>query len=141
MQISETKVPKLDAALAESMANETEQVNFEYQILRDSAKSRALYNREGQQRYILKWTAAIMGGLLIVGMAALLWHMAHRLFYGPFLIVPASFAIVAIVAPIVSMTTIVTVLFVAAFRRFSANDEDSIGLAAVNGIRSTGILN
>ena len=74
-------------------------------------------------------------------MAFTLVHLVHHLFVGPFLAVPAAFAVVAVLAPMISLTTITIVLFVAAFRQFKEEDDAALGNLALQAGKSVNLLN
>lgn len=104
-------------------------VEAELSLLNAEAKSQKLANKELSQRYWLRWLVVVLGLTVIASMFALLWHVIHQAFFGPILLVPRSFAVAMLVTPIISITTITVVFFVAAFRRFSDADMDNLNAA------------
>jgi biotin transporter BioY len=105
---------------------------LEFRLLEASVKEKALRHREDDQRYLLKWVAAIAGIVVIVAMGALVTHLVHHVFWGPFLFANAAFTVAMIVAPITSITAITVALFVGAFRKFDDKDLEKVG----NGVSS-----
>jgi hypothetical protein len=111
--------------------------DFEHKLLELSKSVKTLQQAELRQRIWLRWGAAALGVLVIVGMSLMLWHLMHHLlFFGLFIRVPASVAVVMFVAPVLSITTITVILFIAAFRRFEDKDFDSAGAGLTSGINT-----
>ena len=134
--MSEGEIPTVDPDLsADGATRNSRRERLEFELLEAEAALRNLAHREIGQRYIIKWVAVISGVIVIVGMAATLWHLVHSVFWGPFVFVSPAFSVAMIVAPIVSITTITVALFVGAFRKF----EDKY-IEVVNG-GVTGALN
>ncbi|WPZ30776.1 hypothetical protein T8A63_07375 [Sulfitobacter sp. OXR-159] len=100
--------------------------DFEFELLEAERALRKLLTREAGQRYWLRWIAVGAGCLVIVGMASLLWHLAHIVFWGPFVLVGPAFSVAMLVTPILSITTITVALFVGAFRKFEDKDIDTM---------------
>jgi cation transport ATPase len=103
------------------------------------AKAKENRNRETDQRYVLRWVAVICACLLIIGMATMLWHLAHWTVGNPGN-APASFIVAIFVAPILSMTTLALALLVAAFRGYKDSDEATGATLASQGMKATGMM-
>ncbi|MGC1468390.1 MAG: hypothetical protein WA793_03335 [Sphingorhabdus sp.] len=111
--------------------------DYEFRLLQADAKSRENLNREADQRYWLRWAVVILAVLVIVGMGALLVHVAHWLPKDT----NAMGAVIALhVAPIISMTTLAIALLVAAFRGFKDGDEKSSVDAANSSVKAANLL-
>ncbi len=113
---------------------------WEFELLEAEAALRRLARREIVQRYVIKWVAVITGVVVIVGMAGILWHLVHAVFWGPFIFTGPAFSVAMIVTPILSITTITVTLFVGAFRKFEEKDLEiaSNGIAGVASIARGG---
>lgn len=135
-----SEVPPIDAESGGDKAQPEQQTKIEYRLLEASAKAKENLNREADQRYYLRWLAVILGLLIIGVMIVVLFHMSHRVLIGPILLAPTAYGMTLIIVPIVSMTTIVLALLIAAFRGFKAGDEDSAVSAATNSARATGLM-
>lgn len=128
----EDAVPKIDLALADSVRHEDlRRKEVEYNFLMADEHYQKIVNRDKDQRYWLRWIAAAIGIIVIVGMTSLLWHMMHQLKFWPFQIYASSVLIAMFVAPLVSITTVTIALFIGAFRRFSDDDLDKISVPNV----------
>ncbi|WP_156387191.1 MULTISPECIES: hypothetical protein [unclassified Rhizobium] len=66
-------------------------------------------------------------------MAATVWHAVHSYFWGPWIVVPQSLAIVMFLAPITSITAVTIVVLVGAFRRFRDDDMDNVNVTSLAG--------
>lgn len=100
--------------------------DVEFELLEAERAIRKLLTREAGQRYWLRWIAVGAGCLVIFGMASLLWHLAHSVFWGPVVLVGPAYSVAMLVAPILSITTITVALFVGAFRKFDDKDIDTM---------------
>jgi hypothetical protein len=96
-----------------------------------------LKRREYGQRRAIRWIAVATGIVVILGMAAILTHLVHSTFWGPFHFASGGFSVAMIVAPIASITAITVALFVGAFRKFEDNDIEAIGNGAAGAINMT----
>ena len=107
---------KLDTG-SESYQNDREQRTLQAEVA-------LLENKvaENNQRVVLRWVAAFVGIATIVFMAATLWHAHHSLHLRPFLTTSPAYAVAFVVAPILSITTIVIALLIGAFPRFKDGD-------------------
>lgn len=132
-------IPPVEPRADDSSSEQERQARLEYAMLEASAHARRLQTRDHDQRYTLRWVALVVGLLSLTFMALFLHYMSQRLLHGPFLLVPSSFAIAAILAPIVSITTITIALFVASFRKFRDGDGDAMGAAAPDALRLSGL--
>jgi|EndMetStandDraft_5_1072996.scaffolds.fasta_scaffold1138072_1 hypothetical protein len=95
------------------------------------AQHRRLLITEVRQRInVRNWVVAIAITVLIF-MACVLAHAAHRYFLGPFVLIPPTLAIVMFIAPVVSITTITIMLLIGAFRRFKDDDMGKIDVASL----------
>lgn len=107
---------------------------LEFELLEAEAALRRLARREVGQRLWLRWIAVACGVLVIAGMATMLGHLVHRVFWGPFAFAGSAFSVAMIVAPITSITAITVALFVGAFRRFDDKDLESLGNGFKDGV-------
>ncbi len=107
-----------------------DQEKRDFESLETENALRKLLRREVGQRYWLRWIAVATGTLVILGMAALLTHLVHRTFWGPFHFASPAFSVAMIVAPIASITAIKVALFVGAFRKFEDKDMETVGNGA-----------
>lgn len=130
-------VPPIDLT-SDSLAGNGGREALEFELLELEAKLKRIAYREVGQRYKIKWIAVISGVFVIAGMAAMMGHLVHRVFWGPFLLASPAFSVAMIVAPVLSITATTFALFVGAFRRFEDKDLESVtgGIAGgVNMIR------
>jgi hypothetical protein len=109
---------------------------LEFELLETDRALRTLQKREAGQRYWLRWIAVGAGVLVILGMSALLTHLVHQTFWGPFHFASGAFSVAMIVAPIASITAITVALFVGAFRKFEDKDMEAIGNGAAGAFNS-----
>ncbi|SDW76940.1 hypothetical protein SAMN05444358_1011709 [Ruegeria halocynthiae] len=122
------EIPPIDPDLEpEGPSRENRREELEYELLEAEAAISKLARREIGQRYAIKWIAVVSGVVVIVGMAAILWHLVHSAFWGPFLFASPAFSVAMVVAPITSITTITVALFVGAFRKFEEKDLETMG--------------
>lgn len=105
---------------------------LEFELLETDRALRVLQKREAGQRYWLRWIAVVTGIVVIGGMSAVLTHLVHRTFWGPFHFASGAFSVAMIVAPIASITAITVALFVGAFRKFDDRDTETIGTGAAS---------
>jgi hypothetical protein len=77
--MSKKTVPTLDAQ-SKSEAEDRRFSDIELRLLDAGAKSKENVNREADQRFNLRRLAVGMGVLLILGMGAMLYHVAHAVF-------------------------------------------------------------
>lgn len=108
---------------------------LELEVLQLEAKLKRIQSKEQGQRYQLRWVATFVGLIVIVGMAAMMSHLLHQIFWGPFTLVSPAFSVAIVVAPIFSITGITIALFVGAFRKFEDGDMEAISSSAVSGAR------
>lgn len=134
------EIPPVPAGADEIAPEQKRLAAAEYELLEASAKARKQKNRENDQRFQLRWIAVVVGLIVMICMATILAHVVHHLFVGPFLAVPGAFAVVAILAPMVSLTTITIVVFVAAFRQFKEDDDVAIGSLAAQAGKAAGLF-
>lgn len=113
------------------LAHRAEVERLEFELLETDRALRALQKREAGQRFWLRWIAVGTGIAVILGMTALLTHLVHSSFWGPFRFASGAFSVAMIVAPITSITAITVALFVGAFRKFDEKDFDALGNGAV----------
>lgn len=126
------KIPRIDSEpKADSSAQNVKREEAELKLLEAEASLRKLVQREIGQRYIIKWVALVAGCIVIIGMTAVLWHLVHSAFWGPFMVVNSAFSVAMIVTPILSITTITVALFVGAFRKFEEKDLEVAGSGIV----------
>jgi hypothetical protein len=119
-------IPPLDPSSSTNNRSEDYE-RLELRLLRMEAENQELKRREYGQRHTIRWIAVVTGILVIVGMGAVLTHLVHRTFWGPFHFASGSFAVAMIVAPIASITAITVALFVGAFRKFDEKDLEAMG--------------
>ena len=103
---------------------------LELRLLRIEAENQELKRREYGQRHKIRWIAVAAGILVIAGMGAVLTHLVHSTFWGPFHFASGAFAVAMIAAPIASISAITVALFVGAFRRFDDEDLKAMGNSA-----------
>lgn len=96
-------------------------------------QTRALLAKEIRQRILLRWLSVTLAVIVIVFMALALWHITHRVFWGPFVFVSPSIAVAMFVAPVVSITTITVMIAIGAFRKFKDEDMSGINLSSIAG--------
>lgn len=122
------EIPPVDPDLSSDGASQNvRREALEFDLLEAEASLKRLVHREIGQRYIIKWGAVLTGLVVIFGMAGILWHMVHSVFWGPFVFANAAFTVAMIVAPITSITAITVALFVGAFRKFEEKDLETLG--------------
>ena len=122
-----------DVALSSASSGNGARDTLEFELLEAEQALRELLTREAGQRYWLRWIAVGTGGLVIFRMAAALWFLANRIFWGPIVVGSPAFSVAIIVAPIISITSITVALFVGAFRKFDDKDLETMG----NGLSGT----
>jgi hypothetical protein len=125
-------IPSNAADLAPSSDRARSEDLERLELLETDRALRTLQKREAGQRYWLRWIAVFTGILVIGGMSAVLTHLVHRTFWGPFHFASGAFSVAMIVAPIASITAITVALFVGAFRKFDDKDFETIGSGAAN---------
>lgn len=108
---------------------------LELRLLQMEAENQGLKRREYGQRRTIRWIAVFTGIFVIGGMGAVLTHLVHSTFWGPFHFASGAFSVAMIVAPIASITAITVALFVGAFRKFDEKDLETLGNGA------TGVYN
>lgn len=108
---------------------------LELRLLQMEAENQDLKRREYGQRRTIRWIAVFTGIFVIGGMGAVLTHLVHSTFWGPFHFASGAFSVAMIVAPIASITAITVALFVGAFRKFDEKDLETLGNGA------TGVYN
>lgn len=124
-------IPTIDADYERSVAAiSSVGEEREYLALEAEAAFYSQRNRSETQKYVIKWVAVATGILVIFGMAGMLAHLVHRVFWGPFAFVSPAFAVAMIAAPVASITTITVSLFVGAFRKFEDKDAETVGKGA-----------
>ena len=121
-----------DLAPSSDLTRSEDLERLEFELLETDRTLRSLQKREAGQRYWLRWIAVVTGILVIGGMSAVLTHLVHRTFWGPFHFASGAFSVAMIVAPIASITAITVALFVGAFRKFDDKDFETIGSGAAN---------
>lgn len=136
-----SEVPPVDREPSNGSDPSGRLADLEIRLLDAGAKAKENLNREADQRYYLRWLAVLVGLVIIALMGGMLWHMTHQIFFGPFLAVSSSYAMTLVIAPIVSMTTITITLFVAAFRGFKKDDEESAASAMTDSAKAVTGLN
>lgn len=127
-------IPRLDPDLKKGSGGR-EQLEFDLLAAEaDRVKAEAtlarLINREFGQRYLIRWLAVFAGTAVVLGMAALLWHVVHGIILWRIFFVSPAFSVAVIVAPVVSVTTITVALFVGAFKKFEDKDLEAMGSGA-----------
>ena len=127
-------IPPIDQASSSNSSRLLERAELE--SLDAEAKLRTLTQREIGQRYVIKWVALVTGLVVIAGMSALMAHLIHHVFRGPFMFVNTAFSVAMLVAPILSITAITVALFVGAFRKFEEKDLENVGNTLASGINS-----
>jgi hypothetical protein len=133
-------VPPIDEAAQGSPGVSAKRFEeIELRLIDAEAKAKENRNRETDQRYFFRFVAVGCACLLILGMATMLWHLAHWTVGNPNN-APASFIVAIFVAPILSMTTLALALLVAAFRGYKESDEATGATLASQGMKATGIL-
>lgn len=133
-------VPPIDETAKDAPADSVRRFEaIELRLIDAEAKAKENRNRETDQRYVLRWVAVVCAGLLIIGMATMLWHLAHWTVGNPSN-APASFIVAIFVAPILSMTTLALALLVAAFRGYKDSDEATGATFASQGMKATGLM-
>lgn len=131
------KVPLIDSEnVSESSGYSDRIAELELDKLTIEARNLKLGHSERNQRYRLRWLAVSLGLIVIFGMALFLGHVLHSIFWGPILLAPTSFSIVALAAPLISISTITIVFFIAAFRKFSNEDMDDAANLAAQGVKA-----
>jgi uncharacterized membrane protein len=95
------------------------------------ARHRELLIAETQQRIDVRHWVIVIAIVVMIFMAGILTHAAHRYFWGPMIVIPQSVAIVMFLAPIVSITTVTIMLLIGAFRRFKDDDMDKVNVSSL----------
>ncbi|MDF1620943.1 hypothetical protein [Pseudothioclava nitratireducens] len=127
--MSETTIPEVDIASSPRSAS-SQQEALELRLLDAEQKNLDLIKKESGQRFWIRWIAVGVGVAVILAMSALLTHLVHEVFWGPFLVASPAFAVAMLVAPITSITAITVALFVGAFRKFDDKDMETLGNGA-----------
>jgi hypothetical protein len=138
--MAEKKVPTLDA----EPSGDPDSKRFsdiELRLLDANAKSKENLNREADQRLNLRRLPVGVGVVLMIGMGVMLWHVSHSVFSPSYFERPSMYIVAALVAPILSMTTVSIALLVAAFRRFKDSDEKNGATATAEAARGLGMIN
>jgi hypothetical protein len=138
--MAEKTVPTLDAN-TKSEAEDRRFSDIELRLLDAGAKSKENVNREADQRFNLRRLAVGMGVILIFGMGVMLYHVAHAVFTPHYFEKPSMYVVAALVAPILSMTTVSIALLVAAFRGFKGSDEADAAKMTTDAARGAGMIN
>lgn len=128
-----SKVPPIDEQPSSDEPDRYEALQF--RGLEAEAKAKEHLNREGDQRYWLRWLAVAVCVAIMVGMGTMLWHVAHKLMTLKTFGASTSYIIAVYVAPIISMTTLAIALLVAAFRGFKDGDGDTSAKAMSEGAK------
>lgn len=129
-------IPPIDTTTTEANRSADYEL-LELRLLRMETENQDLKRREYGQRRAIRWIAVGTGIVVILGMAAILTHLVHSTFWGPFHFASGGFSVAMIVAPIASITAITVALFVGAFRKFEDNDIEAIGNGAAGAINMT----
>jgi len=132
-------IPRIDAD-PESMepGGADEFAKAELRLLTAEAKAAEKLNREGDQRYWLRWFVVALCVTIIIGMGALLIHVSHWLPNEPAMM---TAVILLHLAPIISMTTLAIALLIAAFRGFKDGDDAKGASIASEAARTSGLMN
>lgn len=93
----------------------------ELTALQYEASRHRLFEREANQRVVVRWAVVFIGIIVVAFMAYILFY---HLFCHPLLSTENEFSWIVIVAPVTSITVITVSLLVAAFRRFDNKDLD-----------------
>lgn len=120
-------IPPIDPDLPTSNAS---QETLELRLLSLEDENLYLKRREYGQRHKIRWIAVGTGAVVILAMLAIMGHLLHHIYWGPFMRPNPSFAVAMIVAPIASITAITVALFVGAFRKFDDKDLEAMGNGA-----------
>ena len=107
---------------------ETDDVSLE-------AQHRQLLIQEIEQRIQFRQLVLILGVAVMVAMVMIIAHGMHKIMWFHFVTVPETYAVVLILAPTISVTTVMVTLLIGAFRRFKDGDADNIPSLAVEGVR------
>lgn len=137
--MAKKSVPTLDAR-PHSEAEDKRFSDIELRLLDAGAKSKENLNREADQRFNLRRLAVAVGVLLIIGMGVMLCHVSHAIFTPSYFEKPSMYIVAALVAPILSMTTVSIALLVAAFRGFKDSDGNDSVAMTTDVARSAGII-
>lgn len=133
-----TDIPAIDAEPEPPLHSiAAELADAEYRLLNAEAKAAETLNREGDQRYWLRWFVVVLCVGIIIGMGVLLVHVAHWLPNEPKMI---TAVILLHLAPIVSMTTLSIALLIAAFRGFKDGDDGKGASLATDAARASGLI-
>jgi|GEM_PF-4572452 len=97
---------------------------------------RRLLIREIEQKIQLRQLMVVVAIAVLIVMSLTLAHGMHKVMWGPFLTVPRMYAVALVAAPIVSITTIMTVLLVGTFRGVKDRDSESLASAASDALRA-----
>ena len=122
---------ELEARIADiELARESEGLSHEAQV-------RELIKAELRQRIWIRWIALAVSIVGLLFMATLLAWASNWYFWGKFVTVPSAVAVTMFLAPVASITTIIVMLAIGAFR---IKNEDIEGHPAANlaaeGLRS-----
>lgn len=95
------------------------------------AQLRRLLMKEIEQRIWVRWLAIGIALATMCFMGLTVAHVVHKIFIGPFVVVPQTLAIAMFVAPIASITAITIMLSIGAFRKFKDEDMSGVNLASL----------
>ncbi|MFG6620626.1 hypothetical protein ACGYK3_13975 [Sulfitobacter sp. 1A05707] len=115
--------------------------DIELRLLDANAKAKENLNREADQRHNLRRLSVGVGVALMIGMGVMLWHVSHSIFTTSYFEKPSMYIVAALVAPILSMTTVSIALLVAAFRGFKDSDGKNSAAMTAEAARGAGIIN
>jgi hypothetical protein len=131
--MDEEQIPDVDLVAAADQTN-AKREQLEYELLELEAQVKRYQSKELLQRFWLRWLAVTLGIVVVILMAAIMKHQLHSVFVGPFLFANSAFSVVIVVGPILSITTITIVFFVAAFRKFDDGDVATMSNGVAGGV-------
>lgn len=92
---------------------------------------RQLLISEIRQRIWIRWLTIGLALIVMIFMAAVLWHSVHSYFRGSYVMVPHALAVAMFLGPVVSITTITVMLAIGAFRKLHDQDIGPAGIASL----------
>ncbi len=131
---SETKVTVEQIQQLTHRVYELEELN-DIKITTLQGQLRQLQTDEIKQRLRTKRIVGVFAGLAVILMFGLIGHGIHTIMWKHFILVPSIYAVALIVAPCLSITTIVVTLLIGAYRKFPDEDTSTISSIVTDGIK------
>lgn len=132
------RIPSVDKGEnAPSSSGDSERFSdLEFRLLEADAVAKEHANREGGQRFWLRWIAVGISVSIVVFMGVVLKHVVHKLLLIKTFGASNAYVIGLYVAPILSMNALSIALLIAAFRKFKEDDGEKGGSAILNSAKT-----